>query len=344
MTEIDGGLTHILPEREKSSMKILVTGGAGYIGSFMTRQLLDIGHTVVVADSLERGHKEAVDGRATLATGDLGNEKFLQDVLGGGFDMVIHFAGYIAVGESMQDPGSYFRNNTFVTQQLLEAMKKYDIRKIIFSSTAAVYGNPLQIPIPETHPKEPTNPYGASKLMTEILLRWYQQVYDISFVALRYFNACGAALDGSLGEVHKPETHIIPNAIYAALEHARFNLFGDDYNTPDGTCVRDYIHVLDLAHAHVLAIEKLQGERGGFAYNVGTGRGFSNREVIEMVKEVSGIDFEISVQPRRPGDADELVADPARIQKDLVFSPKHSDLKTIVESAWEWHKNPRYKK
>lgn len=328
-----------MTERKNSGMKILVTGGAGYIGGFMTKELLDRGNKVVVADSLERGHKEAVDTRATLAIGDLTEKRFLQDVLGGGFDMVLHFAGYIAVGESMKDPNAYFKNNTFATLQLLETMKDHGIGKIIFSSTAAIYGNPIKIPIPEDHQKIPTNPYGESKLMTEKLLHWYQQIYDISYVALRYFNACGAALDGSMGEAHDPETHVIPNAINAALNHARFNLFGDDYDTPDGTCVRDYIHVLDLIYAHVLAIEKLQGEKGGFAYNVGTGTGFSNKQIIEIVKKVSGIDFEVAVQSRRPGDADELVADPKRIQKELGFRPNHSDLQTIVESAWKWHTN-----
>ena len=322
-------------------MKILVTGGAGYIGSFMTGHLLDIGHKVVVADSLENGHKEAVDKRAKLVVGNLRNEEFLKSILRDEFDVVIHFAGYIAVGESMKDPGKYFRNNTFVAQQLLEEMKEREIKNIIFSSTAAVYGNPVQVPIPENHPKNPTSPYGQSKLMTEQLLEWYQQIYGISYVALRYFNACGAALDGSLGEAHNPETHIVPNAINAALEDTRFNLFGNDYKTPDGTCVRDYIHVNDLIKAHVLAMEKLQKEKGGYAYNVGTGMGYSNKHVLEMVKEVSGVDFKVVVQPRRAGDADELVADPVKIQQELGFSPKHSDLKTIIDSAWKWHKSQK---
>lgn len=319
-------------------MKVLVTGGAGYIGSFMTKTLLEAGHSVVVADNLERGYKEMIDTRAELLVGDVGNKEFLQTLLSIGFDMVIHFAGYIAVGESMQEPEKYFHNNTLVSLQLLEAMRKNNVRKVIFSSTAAVYGNPVQVPIPEDHPKDPTSPYGESKLMTEKTLRWYQEIHGINFVSLRYFNACGGETDGSMGERHNPETHIIPNAINAALRNESFQLFGNDYKTPDGTCVRDYIHVKDLVTAHMLAVEKLNMDKGGFFYNVGTGKGFSNKEVLDMVKKVSEIDFPISVEQRRDGDADTLIADASRIQKELGFSPKHSDLQTIVQSAWEWHK------
>lgn len=319
-------------------MKVLVTGGAGYIGSFMTKILLEAGHSVVVVDNLERGYKEVVDTKATLVVGDLGDAQFLQKTLQVGFDIVIHFAGYISVGESMQEPKKYFRNNTFVSLQLLEAMKENNIKKIIFSSTAAVYGNPVQSPITEDHQTKPTSVYGESKLMTESMLRWYQKIYGINFVALRYFNACGAEIDGAMGERHNPETHIIPNAIAAALTKKPFSLFGNDYKTSDGTCVRDYIHVKDLVTAHILAVEKINKDKGGFFYNVGTGIGFSNKEVIEKVKEVSKIDFEVVVEPRRFGDADELVADATKIKTELGFSPKYSDLQTIVQSAWEWHK------
>lgn len=322
-------------------MKALVTGGAGYIGSFMTKTLLDSGHTVVVADSLERGYKEAVDNRATLLVGNLIEKSFVDEVLQNGFDVVIHFAGYISVEESMIQPERYFHNNTFATLQLLAGMQRHKVSRIIFSSTAAVYGNPVQVPIPETHPKNPTSPYGQSKLMTEEILQWYRNIYDISFVSLRYFNACGAALDGSLGEAHNPETHIIPNAINAALNNDKFPLYGDDYQTPDGTCIRDYIHIYDLIAAHVLAMEDLKHEKGGFVYNVGTGRGYSNKEVVDMVKKVSGIDFKTDVKPRRAGDAETLIADPSSLKKDLNFSPKYSDLETIVKSAWEWHKKAR---
>lgn len=322
-------------------MKVLVTGGAGYIGSFMTKALLKDGHSVVVTDSLERGYKEAVDTRATLVVGDIGDPAFLHNTLQMGFDIVIHFAGYISVGESMEEPEKYFRNNTFVSLQLLESMKQNNIKNIIFSSTAAIYGNPVQSPITEDHQTKPTSVYGESKLMTERMLSWYQEIYGINFVALRYFNACGAELDGSMGERHNPETHIIPNAISAALQNKPFSLFGNDYKTPDGTCVRDYIHVKDLITAHMLAMQKLEKETGGFFYNVGTGMGFSNKQVIAMIKEVSKVDFEVVVKPRRFGDADELVADATKIKTELGFSPKHSDLQTIVQSAWEWHKKQK---
>ncbi len=322
-------------------MKILVTGGAGYIGSFMAKQLLDSGHTVVVVDSLEKGKRDAVDTRAKLLIGNLDDSQFLESVLQEGFEVVIHFAGSIEVGESMQDPKKYFDNNTFVTLGLLEGMRAYNTKKIIFSSTAAVYGNPMKTPIPEDHPKNPTSPYGDSKYMTERLLHWYQDIYGISYVSLRYFNACGAALDGSLGEAHVPETHIIPNAISAVLDKGKFSLFGNDYQTQDGTCIRDYIHINDLITAHVLAIEKLEKETGGFTYNVGTGRGYSNKEVLDMVKKVSGVAIEVVVEPRRFGDPEVLIADPENIQRDLGFTPKHSDLETIVKSAWEWHKNKK---
>lgn len=325
-------------------MKVLVTGGAGYIGSFMTKALLEGGHSVIVVDSLERGYKEMIDTRATLVAGDIGDPTFLNNTLQAGFDVVIHFAGYISVGESMKEPEKYFRNNTFVSLQLLEGMRQTGIKNIIFSSTAAVYGNPLQSPIPEDHQTKPTSVYGESKLMTEHMLRWYQEIYGINFVALRYFNACGAELDGSMGEQHNPETHIIPNAIVSALQNKPFSLFGKDYKTPDGTCIRDYIHVKDLITAHVLAMQKLKKEPGGFFYNVGTGIGFSNKEVIDMVKKVTGRDFPVSVEDRRDGDADTLVANASRIQKELGFSPKHSDLQTIAESAWKWHANKAYSK
>ena len=321
-------------------MKILVTGGAGYIGSFMVKRLLEEKYEVVVADSLERGHKEVVDSRAKLKIGNLSDDNFLEDVLKNDkFDAIIHFAGYISMEESMRLPGLYFTNNTFMTLKLLEKAAKYSVNKIIFSSTAGVYGNPIKVPISEDHPKNPENPYGESKLMVENLLKWFQKIHGISFVALRYFNACGAALDGSMGEDHNPETHIIPKAIEAVLTNNPFTLFGNDYKTKDGTCERDYIHVLDLVEAHILALKKLLNEPGGYCYNVGTGNGFSNKEIVEMVKKISGTDFKVQMNPRRPGDADELVADPTKINTELMFKPKYSDLETIVKTAWIWHKN-----
>ena len=319
-------------------MRILVTGGAGYIGSFMVRKLLEEGHKVTVVDSLERGHKETVDQRATLKIGNLLNKEFIDSVFANEkFEGAIHFAGFISMAESMEKPELYFENNTFAALNLLESARKNGGAKIIFSSTAGVYGMPVKHPIEEDHPKNPENPYGESKLQIERMLSWYQKIYGINFVALRYFNACGASLDGKYGEDHNPETHIIPNAINAALKNGTFKLFGSDYKTPDGTCVRDYIHVLDLVEAHMLALKTLQDTTGGFYYNVGAGKGYSNSEVVEMIKNVSGVDFHISITDRRPGDADILVADQTKIIKELGFQPKHSDLETIVKTAWLYH-------
>lgn len=319
-------------------MQILVTGGAGYIGSFMTKRLLDDGHSVVVADNLGRGHKEAIDTRAKFHQGDLMSSSFVSEIFEKSpIDAVIHFAGYISMGESMEHPSMYFVNNTFAAENILECMHKAGVFKFIFSSTAGVYGNPQQVPIPEIHPKHPTNPYGESKLMVEQILSWYQEIHGINYVALRYFNASGAALDGSMGEAHIPETHIIPNAIACARAQTPFSLYGTDYGTVDGTCVRDYIHVLDLVEAHVLSLQKLEKDSGGFTYNVGVGKGYSNKEVLDMVSTVSGINFPVVANPRRNGDANTLIADSSKIRTELSFVPQHSDLKTIVESAWKWH-------
>ena len=222
--------------------------------------------------------------------------------------------------------------------KVLEHMRRHGVKKFIFSSSAGVYGNPLHTPIPEDHPTNPTNPYGHSKLMVEQILRWYQQIHGINSVCLRYFNAAGAAVDASRGEDHLPETHIIPHIIHAALTGKAFTLYGSDYDTKDGTCVRDYIHVLDLAQAHILALQKLEKDDGAFIYNVGTGNGYSNKEVVEVVEKVSGIAINVVTEPRRPGDASTLIADATKIKNELGFVIKHSDLETIVKSAWEWHK------
>lgn len=318
-------------------MRVLINGGAGYIGSFMVKKLLDDGFEVIVADSLERGHKEAIDDRAKVYIGNLLDKKFVNTIFSeNSIDTVIHFAGYISMAESVENPSIYFENNVFTVLNVLEEMKKNKVKSIVFSSTAGVYGNPIKVPIPEDHPKNPTNPYGESKFMVEKILSWYQ-LHGINFTALRYFNAAGAALDGSMGEDHKPESHIIPNAIHAILNDSEFTLYGNDYKTQDGTCVRDYIHVLDLVESHVLALKKLEKENGAFFYNVGTGKGYSNKEVIEMVKKVTGVNLKVKQEGRRPGDAEVLVADPAKIKSELGFVPKYSDLQTIVESAWKWH-------
>lgn len=320
-------------------MKILVTGGAGYIGSFMVKHLLRRGDEVVVADSLERGKKEAVDNKARLLIGNFSNKEFVLKLFSENkFDAVIHFAGYISMDESMKNPYIYFQNNTFNALSIIEQMIKNKCNNFIFSSTAGVYGNPIKTPIPEDHPKNPTNPYGESKLMVEKIMHWHKEVYGLNFVSLRYFNAAGASFDSNMGEDHNPETHIVPNAIKAALTNSEFTLFGDDYKTKDGTCIRDYIHVLDLVGAHVLALDKIKKEKGEFFYNVGAGNGYSNKDIVGMVKKVSKVDFKVNIAQRRPGDAEVLIADPTKIKSELNFTPKYSDLETIVSSAWEWHK------
>lgn len=319
--------------------KILVTGGAGYIGSITSKLLLDKGFEVTIFDNLERGHKEAVDSRAKFIKGDLrqvGDLKNLFEL--SKFDAILHFAGLISVEESEKDPELYRENNVLGSKNLFDKALENGVSKIIFSSTAAVYGNPQEIPIPESHPKNPTSEYGRTKLETEKYLAQLKSERDnFSFACLRYFNACGALLDGSMGEEHSPETHIIPLAIKSAQEGRKFKLFGTDYDTPDGTCIRDYIHVLDLAEAHILALNKISEQSGEYYYNVGTGKGFSNREIIEKVKKVSGKDFKIIEVERRAGDADRLIADPSKINGELGFSPHYSDIDTIVQSAWKWH-------
>ena len=320
-------------------MKVLVTGGAGYIGSFMVKRLLDEGHEVVVADSLERGHESSLDSRTTFMKGNLLDQEFVSKLFSEHhYDCVMHFAAYIAVGESMQHPGLYFNDNVFTTISLLDAMKEHNVKKFIFSSTGTVYGSPKVNPIPETHEKNPENPYAESKLMVEKILHWYFVSHGIGSAILRYFNASGAAEDGSLGEDHEPETHLIPNAINAALNNSEFTLYGDDYDTRDGTCIRDYIHVLDLIEAHMLTLKKLNEQNDEYIYNVGTGRGSTNKEVIEMVKKISEKDFPVKILERRPGDVAETVADPTKIRQELGFDPKYSDLETIVKTAYEWHK------
>ncbi|MEK7092261.1 MAG: UDP-glucose 4-epimerase GalE [Patescibacteria group bacterium] len=316
-------------------MKILVTGGFGYIGSFMVQRLLEDNHEVVILDKVQ---KDLFSGRIKSYIGDLLDKKFVESVFSAeSFDAVIHFAGFISMGESMEKPGKYFENNIVGALNILDAMVKHGIKKFVFSSTAGVYGNPTTTPIPEDHPKNPTNPYGESKYAVERLLEWYSQIHGISAVSLRYFNAAGASIDGQRGEDHASESHLIPRAISALLKDEDFMLFGDDYDTPDGTCVRDYIHVLDLAEAHMLALKKLDTQAGNFCYNVGTGKGYSNKDVLQMVEKISGQSIKTHIASRRAGDADILVADSSKIQTELGFSPKFSRLETIVESAWKYH-------
>lgn len=320
-------------------MKILVTGGAGYIGSFMTKSLVEDGHEVFVIDNLERGHENIVDHSAKFIKEDIRNEEALDKFFAEEkVDAILHFAGLISVEESTKNPELYEEVNVGGSEILFRTAQKNGVKNFIFSSSAAVYGNPTQVPIPEDHVKNPTSPYGKTKLETEInLSKLKEEDPEVSFACLRYFNASGADLDGRMGEAHSPETHIIPLAIKAAMNGNEFKLFGTDYETPDGTCVRDYIHVLDLVEAHKLALKKILNEKGGYFYNVGTGAGVSNKEVVEMIRKVSGLDLKTVEAERRPGDADKLIADASRIKDALGFSPKYSDLSTIIESAWKWH-------
>ena len=319
-------------------MKILLTGGSGYIGSVTTELLCDDGHDVTVFDNLERGHREAVDSRARLIVGDLREPQPIRDAMRDlKPDAVVHFAAYALVGESMQEPLKYFENNVGGGLHLLDAMLRTGVKKIIFSSTCATYGQPETMPMTEALPQRPTNPYGESKLMFETALRWEQARRGIQPVFLRYFNACGAT--EKYGEDHEPETHLIPNVLKVALGQAlAVPVFGDDYETPDGTCIRDYIHIVDLARAHILALEK---DVAG-PFNLGTGTGFSVKQVVETCRGVTGHAIPVALSPRRPGDPACLVAGAAKAKETLGWNPRFPDLKTIVQHAWNWHRaHPR---
>ncbi|AGA70571.1 UDP-glucose-4-epimerase [Desulfitobacterium dichloroeliminans LMG P-21439] len=318
---------------------VLVSGGAGYIGSHTVQALSEAGYQPVVLDSLITGHREAVAKDIPFYQGDIADEGLVADIVKKErVSAVIHFAARSLVGESVQKPDLYFEENVAKTNRFVSTLLKCGVNKIVFSSTAATYGNPEVIPIPEQSKKEPINPYGASKLMIEQSFFWLEQAYGLKWIALRYFNAAGAALDGSLGEDHTTETHLIPLILKAALgQRQAISVFGTDYLTADGTCIRDYIHVLDLTEAHIRALEALdQGVACG-AYNVGTGTGYSVREVVDMAKRVTGIDIPVVEAPRRDGDPDVLVAKVDKIQKRLGWQSRYSDLETIIKTAWGWH-------
>ena len=323
------------------STTILVTGGAGYIGSHTCKALAKAGFAPVVYDSLVRGHEWAVRW-GPLEKGDINDRSRLADVLRRHRPAaVLHFAGLIAVGESVEQPLLYYRANVGGTLSLLEAMQESGVGKLVFSSTAAVYGIPKQVPIPEEAPLRPINPYGTGKLMAERLIA-AAAAHGVGWIALRYFNATGADPDGEIGEAHDPETHLVPRALMAAAgELPQFEIFGDDYDTPDGTCIRDYIHVTDLAGAHVAAVRHLLAGRPSQAINVGTGRGYSVREVVDTVKRVTGRDFSCPIGKRRDGDPSRLVADGRRAVEVLGFQPRHSSLDDIVTHAWGWLNRPR---
>jgi len=319
-------------------MQILVTGGAGYIGSHTAKQLSKAGHQPIVLDSLRYGHRWAVRW-GPLVEMDLSDQAGLDAVFQNyPIDAVIHFAAFAYVGESMHDPAGYFRNNVVNSMNLLDAMRKARVARIVFSSTCATYGDPRQVPMREDHPQMPVNPYGESKLMVERLLQWYGQAYGLGWTALRYFNAAGADPDGEIGEVHDPETHLIPRAIAAAKgDLPALDLFGTDYPTPDGSAVRDYIHVNDLAAAHLKALTRLSEGGASDAYNLGTGLGHSVRQVIAAVEKVGHCQVPVRECPRRAGDPPILVADPSRAARDLAWTPDYSSLETVVETAWRWY-------
>jgi UDP-glucose 4-epimerase len=316
--------------------RILVTGGAVYIGSNTTLQLIDAGYDVVVVDNLSRGDRDAVDPARLRVVDLLDTDGLIQVMNEKPCDAVIHFAAFIAVGESMQKPEIYFKNNTAGSLSLLTAMLKTGIGKIVFSSTAAVYGMPERVPIRESEPYAPVNAYGESKVMVEKLLDWFDRIHGMRSVCLRYFNASGADPAGRAGEDHEPETHLIPLLFRAIKTGQPITLFGDDYDTPDGTCIRDYIHVTDLALAHIGAVQALFAGGPSRRFNVGTGVGFSVKEVLETVQSVTGKKVPYAMGPRREGDPPTLVADSTCLQKQLGWKPEYSELKTIVQTAWAW--------
>ena len=322
-------------------MNVLVTGGAGYIGSHAVKQLIEAGHRVVAIDNLFRGHRKAVHPGATFQQLDLSDTVGLEKLLASHqIDCVMHFAALAYVGESVTQPLTYYRNNTAGALSLLEAMDRAGVERLVFSSTCATYGEPDQTPITETAPQQPINPYGWSKWCVERILKDYAGANGrFSFVALRYFNVAGCAADGSLGEDHDPETHIIPLLLLTALgRREKFTVFGTDYPTPDGTCIRDYVHVEDLCAAHIVAMESLQAGQPRF-YNLGIGRGYSVREVLEAAQRVTGKQIPVEYGPRRPGDPAVLYADATRIEQELNWTARHGDIDSMIATAWNWIRN-----
>lgn len=321
-------------------MAILVTGGAGYIGSHTVAALLERGEEVVVIDSLQTGHKEALLG-GKLYEGDLRDKELLKKLFAENqIEGVIHFAANSLVGESMQNPGKYYDNNMYGTLCLLEAMNEAGVRRIVFSSTAATYGEPEKTPIEETDRTEPTNVYGETKLMMERMIRWYDRVLNVRYVALRYFNAAGAHESGKIGEDHRPETHLIPIVLQTALgQRSHISVFGEDYPTEDGTCIRDYLHVSDLADAHLRAIDYLKNGGESDVFNLGSGSGFSVREIIETARKVTGKEIPVKTEPRRAGDPATLIASSQKAREVLGWTPARENIETIIASAWNWHQS-----
>ena len=317
-------------------MRLLVTGGAGYVGSVVARRLREAGHALAIVDDLRSGHREAVDGRE-LVVGDFGDRALIADLIARlKPEAAVHLAASCLVGESVRDPAGYFRNNLERSLALIDALRSGGVLKFVFSSSAAVYGEPVAVPIEEDHPTVPTNPYGETKLALERALHWYQAAHGMAFVSLRYFNAAGAAKDGTLGEDHRPETHLVPNVLRAALQGTAVPVYGTDYATPDGSAVRDYVHVEDLAEAHRLALERLGTPGAPAIFNLGNGEGCSNLQVIEMARRVTGRPIAVAPAPRRPGDPERLVAGSALARRHLGWTPRHAELGTILETAWRF--------
>ena len=325
------------------AQSVLVCGGAGYIGSHMVRMLAETGHTVTVFDNLSTGHEAAVQA-GTLVRGDLLDRDALGTLFAANrFDAVFHFSGLIAVGESVREPARYYLNNVTGTLNLLEAMQAAGVGRFVFSSTAAVYGNPQSSPLDEGQSLAPINPYGRTKRIIEDVLADFAEAQGLRSVSFRYFNAAGAHPEGGIGEAHDPETHLIPNVLLAALgRKPTIEIFGDDYPTPDGTCVRDYVHVQDLCAAHLAALDWMEARDGAAVFNLGNGTGFSVLEILAAARRVTGIDIPYHIAARRDGDAASLVADSTRARTELGWSPRHGNIDDIVETAWRWHRDPDY--
>lgn len=321
-------------------MSILVLGGAGYIGSHMVKRLIEKGEEPVVVDNLVTGHRQAVDQKAKFYEGDLADQTFMRTVFheNPDIDVVIHFGAYSLVPESMKKPLMYFDNNVAGLIKLLEVMKEVGVNKLVFSSSAATYGIPDKMPIEETDPQNPINPYGESKLMMEKIMHWADEAYGIKFVALRYFNVAGAWPDGSIGEDHNPETHLLPIVLQVAMgKRDKLQIYGNDYNTPDGTNIRDYVHPIDLADAHLLAANYLRNGNESTAFNLGSSTGFSNLQILKAAREVTGKEIPAEIAGRRGGDPDTLIAASDKARKILGWTPQYDDIHKIIETAWKWH-------
>ncbi|MCL2420685.1 MAG: UDP-glucose 4-epimerase GalE [Defluviitaleaceae bacterium] len=320
-------------------MAVLVCGGAGYIGSHMTAALVQKGYDTIVVDNLDMGHKAAVWPGATFYEANISDTEAMDRIFAAhDIDAVVNFAAHMQVGESVENPAKYYDNNITGTLLLLDQMLKHGVKKIVFSSSASVYGIPDKTPITEDMPNAPISPYAETKLAAEKIFKWYDNAYGLKFVALRYFNVAGAHESGQIGEDHSPETHLIPVCLQAAQgKTPTFKMFGDDYPTPDGTCIRDYVHVMDLADAHILALEKLNRDNTSAIYNLGSQNGFSNKEIVAMVKEVTGADFPVEIHPRRAGDPPALIASSDKIRSELGWNPTRTTIENIIKTAWAWH-------